>query len=47
MVEAAAGLFAALHELDGGSFDEIGAERAGSGGLGPAINDRLRKASTK
>jgi L-threonylcarbamoyladenylate synthase len=47
LVEAAAGLFAALHELDLGGFDEIWAERAGENGLGPAINDRLHKASKK
>jgi L-threonylcarbamoyladenylate synthase len=47
LVEAAAGLFAALHELDRGGFDEIWAERAVDRGLGPAINDRLGKASKK
>jgi L-threonylcarbamoyladenylate synthase len=47
LVEAAAGLFAALHELDLGGFDEIWAERAVDRGLGPAINDRLYKASKK
>jgi L-threonylcarbamoyladenylate synthase len=47
LVEAAAGLFAALHELDCAGFEEIWAERAGGGGLGPAINDRLNKASKK
>jgi L-threonylcarbamoyladenylate synthase len=47
LVEAAAGLFAALHELDAGGFDEIWAEKAGDRGLGPAINDRLAKASRK
>jgi L-threonylcarbamoyladenylate synthase len=47
LVEAAAGLFAALHDLDSGEYDEIWAERAGEGGLGPAINDRLDKASKK
>jgi hypothetical protein len=47
LVEVAAGLFAALHELDGGGFDEIWAELAGGQGLGPAINDRLTKASKK
>jgi L-threonylcarbamoyladenylate synthase len=47
LVEAAAGLFAALHELDSGGFDEIWAERAVDRGLGPAINDRLNKASKK
>jgi L-threonylcarbamoyladenylate synthase len=47
LVEAAAGLFAALHELDLGGFDEIWAEAAPERGLGPAINDRLRKAAAK
>jgi L-threonylcarbamoyladenylate synthase len=47
LVEAAAGLFAALHELDGAGFDQIWAERAPGRGLGPAINDRLQKASKK
>jgi len=47
LVEAAAGLFAALHDLDGQGFDEIWAERASDRGLGPAINDRLYKASKK
>jgi len=47
LVEAAAGLFAALHELDSVGFDQIWAELAADRGLGPAINDRLRKASKK
>jgi L-threonylcarbamoyladenylate synthase len=47
LVEAAAGLFSALHELDCGGFDELWAERAPDKGLGPAINDRLYKASKK
>ena len=47
LVEAAAGLFTALHELDAGGFGQIWAERAGDHGLGPAINDRLYKASKK
>ena len=47
LVEAAAGLFAALHDLDGGGFDQIWAEKADGHGLGPAINDRLFKASKK
>ncbi len=47
LVEAAAGLFAALHELDSGGFDQIWAEKARDSGLGPAINDRLFKASKK
>jgi L-threonylcarbamoyladenylate synthase len=47
LVEAAAALFAALHELDQEGFDEIWAERVTDAGLGPAINDRLYKASAK
>ncbi len=47
LVEAAAGLFAALHELDAGGYDEIWAEKAPDRGLGAAINDRLLKASKK
>jgi L-threonylcarbamoyladenylate synthase len=47
LVEAAAGLFAALHELDAGGYDEIWAELAPDRGLGAAINDRLLKASKK
>ncbi len=47
LVEAAAALFAALHELDQAGFDEIWAERVPGRGLGPAINDRLYKASKK
>jgi L-threonylcarbamoyladenylate synthase len=47
LVEAAAGLFAALHELDAGGFDQIWAEKADGHGLGLAINDRLLKASKK
>jgi Sua5/YciO/YrdC/YwlC family protein len=47
LVEAAAGLFAALFELDRGGFEEIWAEKAPDRGLGPAINDRLYKASKK
>jgi L-threonylcarbamoyladenylate synthase len=47
LLEAAAALFAALHELDQGGFDEIWAERVPDQGLGSAINDRLYKASRK
>ncbi len=47
LLEAAAALFAALHDLDKGAFDEIWAERVPDQGLGPAINDRLYKASKK
>ena len=47
LVEAAASLFAALHELDALGLDEIWAERVPDVGLGPAINDRLAKASAK
>jgi L-threonylcarbamoyladenylate synthase len=47
LVEAAASLFALMHELDALGFDEIWAERVPETGLGPAINDRLYKASRK
>lgn len=47
MVEAAASLFAMMHELDGLGLDEIWAERVPETGLGAAINDRLFKASRK
>jgi Sua5/YciO/YrdC/YwlC family protein len=47
LVEAAAGLFLALHELDSGGFAQIWGEYAPNFGLGPAINDRLYKASKK
>ncbi|HUW42447.1 MAG TPA: L-threonylcarbamoyladenylate synthase [Rectinemataceae bacterium] len=46
-VEAAANLFARLHELDALGLDSIWAERAPDRSLGRAINDRLHKASTK
>lgn len=46
-LEAAAALFAVLHELDGGGFDAICAERLPEAGLGRAVNDRLYKASEK
>ncbi|HET7839701.1 MAG TPA: L-threonylcarbamoyladenylate synthase [Rectinemataceae bacterium] len=47
LVEAAASLFAHMHELDALGLDEIWAERVPEGGLGAAINDRLHKASRK
>lgn len=47
MVEAAARLFALLHELDGLGFDSIHAERVPEEGLGRAVNDRLSRASKK
>jgi len=47
LVEAAAALFALLHELDSLGMDEIWAESVPARGLGPAINDRLYKASRK
>jgi len=46
-VEAAANLFACLHELDTLGLARIRAERASDAGLGAAINDRLFKASEK
>jgi L-threonylcarbamoyladenylate synthase len=47
LIEAAANLFDLLHELDASGASVIRAERADSGGLGAAINDRLYKASRK
>ena len=45
--EAAANLFAALHRLDAMGLDAILAEPLPERGLGPAINDRLRRAAAK
>jgi L-threonylcarbamoyladenylate synthase len=42
-LEAAANLFALLHELDGAGLGAIRAQLAPDTGLGPAINDRLRR----
>jgi L-threonylcarbamoyladenylate synthase len=42
--EAAARLFAALHEMDAQGFTRIHAEAAPETGLGHAINDRLGRA---
>jgi hypothetical protein len=42
--EAAANLFALLHELDDNGYESIHAETAPPSGLGPAINDRLLRA---
>lgn len=47
MREAAAHLFALLHELDAEGFKTIYAERVRDEGLGRAINDRLFRASKK
>jgi L-threonylcarbamoyladenylate synthase len=44
-VEAAANLFAALHQMDALGLARIHAERAPDTGLGPAINDRLERAA--
>ncbi len=46
-VEAAARLFAVLHELDAQSYDQLWAERLPDAGIGRAVNDRLFKASQK
>ncbi|GHV04840.1 threonylcarbamoyl-AMP synthase [Spirochaetia bacterium] len=46
-VEAAANLFAILHEMDRPGLSGIRAELAPSGGLGDAINDRLSRAAAK
>ena len=43
--EAAANLFAYLHELDGGGFTGIAVAPIPEMGLGRAINDRLRRAA--
>lgn len=43
--EAAANLFAMLHELDTAGADAIAAMPVPDGGLGAAINDRLRRAA--
>lgn len=45
--EAAARLFALLHELDSGAYSTIYAERVPDAGLGRAINDRLSRASAR
>ncbi|MDR0998490.1 MAG: threonylcarbamoyl-AMP synthase [Treponema sp.] len=45
LAEAAANLFASLHELDRTGACRILAQRAPAGGLGEAINDRLFRAS--
>lgn len=49
--EAAAHLFAAMHDLDAqgqaGAFDQIIAIRVPDAGLGAAINDRLQRASAQ
>jgi L-threonylcarbamoyladenylate synthase len=47
VVEAATNLFRFLRELDGQSLDFIIAEKVPDQGLGAAINDRLRRASTR
>jgi L-threonylcarbamoyladenylate synthase len=46
-IEAAARLFALLHELDAAGIDQIWAERLPELGIGRAVNDRLFKASVK
>jgi L-threonylcarbamoyladenylate synthase len=45
MREAAASLFTKLRLLDSAALDLIVAESVPEGGLGSAINDRLRKAA--
>ena len=47
MLEAAARLFEALHELDAGGARLILAQLAPEKGLGAAINDRLRRAAAQ
>jgi L-threonylcarbamoyladenylate synthase len=46
-VEAAANLFAILHEMEKPGLSGIRAELAPAGGLGEAINDRLSRAAAK
>jgi L-threonylcarbamoyladenylate synthase len=45
LVEAAAGLFAALHEADASAFGGITVAQIPERGIGIAINDRLRRAA--
>lgn len=47
LIAAAAALFELLHELDAAGFAAIRAEKVPNIGLGPAVNDRLFKASVK
>ena len=47
MQEAAANLYAAMHELDSKNLDIIIAERFSEFGLGKSINDRLQRATFK
>ncbi len=47
LTEAASRLYAVLREADAAGYELIIAEEAPSKGLGPAINDRLRRASFK
>jgi L-threonylcarbamoyladenylate synthase len=47
LTEAASRLYAVLREADAGGYELIVAEEAPAKGLGPAINDRLRRASFK
>jgi L-threonylcarbamoyladenylate synthase len=47
LIAAAAALFETLHELDAAGFAAIRAEKVPNVGLGPAVNDRLFKASVK
>ncbi|GHV51127.1 threonylcarbamoyl-AMP synthase [Spirochaetia bacterium] len=46
-IEAAANLFAVLHEMDRLGLSRIRVELAPEGGLGDAINDRLSRAAAK
>ncbi|MEK9725888.1 MAG: Sua5 family C-terminal domain-containing protein, partial [Rhodospirillaceae bacterium] len=47
LTEAAANLFAMLHDLDGGGYAAIAVAPIPDSGLGRAINDRLRRAATE
>ncbi len=45
LAQAAANLFAMLHELDGGGYEAIAVMPIPEEGIGAAINDRLRRAA--
>ena len=47
LTEAAANLFAMLHELDNGAYAGIAVAPIPKHGLGQAINDRLKRAAKK
>ena len=47
LIEATANLYAYMHQLDEGDYDLILVDEIPSEGLGRALNDRLRRASSK